>query len=415
MDADGFLRYRFSDVRVCRECVEDPDLQRYIAAADGEPGCSFCGADDAPTCGLLDFVEHVRECIAEEYDLAANWLPWESREGGWQWDPVWSTYDLIVDQLQIGFARAGSDELVGTLADCLGHDDWCERDPYGEDPLETLRLRWRQFCELTKHHTRFFLDRWTQPSSHESLGSRRPPTPAMTLTAIGDRIRRMDLFQTFPAGRAVYRARYIESDKFLRTPEDLGPPPPEYAVVANRMSPPGIVMFYAALDSETALRETATGPGRFAVGEFRVLRPLWLLDLTQLPKVPGFFATIPDSRPWGRQDAQFFRELVQDFTRPIARDDRLHIEYIPTQVVTEYCRLAFHHEHRTAPLDGIVYPSARNFGSPAVVLFADRAAVVGTTLARPEGDDVPWLKLVGVEHYLATGSFQFSPLGAPFE
>ena len=238
-------------------------------------------------------------------------------------------------------------------------------------------------------------------------------TPATMLSAIGDRILRMDLVQTFPAGSTLYRARCFEGDRFLRTPHELGPPPPEYAVVANRMSPPGIVMFYAALDSETALLKTATGAGRFAVGEFRVLRPLRLLDLTNLPPVPGFFASIPDTQPWGRPDARFFHELVRDFARPIDRDDRVHVAYIPTQVVTEYCRLAFHDEYDTEPLDGIVFPSARNAGRPAVVLFADRSAVVGIEPVRPESPDAKWLELVDVKYFERTPSRDIRSIAAP--
>ena len=404
------LREEYSDTRICRECVEEPDLRDYIAAADGEPGCSFCNEDDAPTCAFLEFMAHVRACIDGEYDSAANWLPWEGREGGWQAGRVWDTWDLIVDELEIGFAREGSDGLVSAMADFLGHDDWCEVDPFGEGPLDNLRLRWRQFCELIKHRSRFFLDRWASPPSDDSPFHRHPRTPAEILTAIGDRIWRMELFRTLPAKSSVYRARHCEREEFLSSPQDLGPPPEKRAVVANRMSPPGIVMFYGALDSKTALLETATAPGHFTVGEFRILRDLWLLDLTAVPDVPGFFASIPDSQPWDRLDAQFFSELVEDLTQPVARDDRIHVDYIPTQVVTEYCRMAFHHEYDTEPLDGIVYPSARNCGRPAVVLFADREAVAGM---ESENSSSPWLELIGAEHFEGTESFRFSPREMP--
>ena len=293
MDADEILRDRFRGTRLCSECVEEPDLQNYIASADGAPGCSFCECDDAPTCEFLDFMEHVRECIEAEYDLAANCLTWESAEGGWQFGSVWNTYELILDELQVGLARADSDELLKTMMDCLGHHDWCVRDPYGEHPLDALRFRWQEFRYLIKHRTRFFLDRWAPPLSDGSLGARHPPTPAAMLSAIGDRIQRLELIQNFPAGRSVYRARYCKNDHLLRTPNELGPAPPELAVVANRMSPPGIVMFYAAHDSETALAETATGPGRFSVGKFAVHRSCgcstlrtcrqFLASLTQYP------------------------------------------------------------------------------------------------------------------------------------
>ena len=381
MDIDDILRNRYRDTRLCSECVEEPDLQNYIASADGAHGCSFCDHDDAPTCEFLDFMEHVRECTEAEYDLAANFLSWESGEGGWQWGPVWNTSDLILHELQIGLVRAGSDELLEAMADCLGDHDWCVRNPYGENPLEALRVRWQQFCHLIKHRTRFFLDRWAPPISDGSLGVLHPPTPAEMLSAIGDRVLRLNLIRDFPADLTIYRARYCKDDQLLRTPEELGPP----------------------------------SPGTFSVGKFAVRRSLRLLDLTNLPEVPNFFASIQDSQPWGRLDAQFFSELVKDLTRPIARDDRVHIEYISTQVVIEYCRMAFHDEHHTAPLDGIVYPSARNCGRPSVVLFADRAAVVGIEPERPESPDVPWLELIDVEHFEATESLRFTPLELRFE
>ena len=402
MDTDDILQDQFRNTRLCSECIEERDLQEYIASFDGALGCSFCEYNDAPTCEFLTFMEHVTECVRAEYDLAANCLPWESGEGGWQWGPVWNTYDLILHELEIGLARADSDELLQAMVDCLGHRDWCVRNPYSEDPLDTLRVRWQQFCHLIKHRTRFFLDRWVPPVSDGSLGVRHPPTPADMLTAIGDRVQRLDLIQDYPAELTVYRARYCKNDQLLRTPEELGPPPPKRAVVANRMSPPGIVMFYAALDSETALAETATAPGTFSVGQFAVRRSLRLLDLTNLPEVPNFFASIHDSQPWGRLDAHFFSELVKDLTRPITRDDRVHIEYIPTQVVVEYFRMAFHDEHHSAPLDGIVYPSARNCGRESIVLFADRSAVVGIERERPENSDLPWLELIDVENFEAT-------------
>ena len=405
------LREKYSYTRICTECVEEPDLRDYIASADGEPGCSFCNEDDAPTCAFLEFMDHVRACIKGEYDSAANWLPWESKEGGWQAGRVWDTWDLIADELEIGFPREGGSELIGAMADLLGHDDWCEIDPFGEGPLENLRLKWQEFCELIKHHTRFFVARRASPPSDDLQFHRHPRTAAEVLSAIGERIWRMELFRTLPADSTIYRARYCERDEFLSTPQDLGPPPRERAVVANRMSPPGIVMFYGALDSETALLETATSPGHFTVGEFRVLRGLRLLDLTAVPEVPGFFASLPDSQPWGRQDAQFFSELVEDLTQPVARDDRIHVDYIPTQVVTEYCRMAFHHEYDTEPLDGIVYPSTRNCGRPAVVLFADREAVAG--IATVESSS-PWLELLNAEHFAGTESFRISPREMPF-
>jgi len=198
--------------------------------------------------------------------------------------------------------------------------------------------------------------------------------------------------------------RYQGSRPAFTLPGELGPPKCETAFVSNRMSPPGIVMFYGALDQQTALAETCKESGNYSVGRFRILRPLHVLDLTRVPEPPGFFAESLDSlREWGRHEALFFEEFVDDLTQPIERDDRVHLEYVPTQVVMEYFRRRFHRDLKTAPVDGVVYPSARHRGGLALALFCDRGQVAG--IDDDEGlfgpsDEVPWLELVGAESIL---------------
>lgn len=52
------------------------------------------------------------------------------------------------------------------------------------------------------------------------------------------------------------------------------------------------------------------------------------------------------------------------------RDDRIHIEYVPTQVVTESLRTRFDPGHGE-PLAGVLYGSSRNPGGVNVSLFID--------------------------------------------
>jgi hypothetical protein len=265
---------------------------------------------------------------------------------------------------------------------------------FGEDPLDALRAGWKRFCELLKYETRFFLDRYPVSTKYpESLNEGY--SPGQMLYAIGDRIVRMELSKRLDQGTKLYRVRRCKENIKLASPAELGPPDHTRAVMSNRMSPPGIVMIYAALDPETALAETVDEKGGlYAIAELSTRRPAHLLDLTRLPSVPGFFELLPDTQPWSRRDAQFFRDLVSDFSRPIARDDRVHIEYVPTQVFTEYCRLALHRDYGSQPFEGILYPSARNTGHAALVLFADRRAVSGAT----DDDSSAWIDLATVEY-----------------
>lgn len=397
MDYEEIEKQEHKHDALCASCVEEEDLTEFIRSSDGEPGCAFCGKKDAPTCHFGDFIDHVKSCMQGEYDLAANWLAYESAEGGYLWGDVWDTPDLITDQMGIGLPRDDDGSLLNAMAEAIGYLDWCVADPYGEDPLDALRAGWERFTRLLRHYTRFFLDRSPAPQFDRY-------TPAQILEAIGERIARMELSQKMPENTRLLRVRQcVNGAAPYSTPTELGPPDSQQAVLSNRMSPPGVVMFYAAFDPDTALAETVSGTGTYAVAEFRTLRSARVLDLSHLPDVPGFFAEVPDSRPWTRRDAIFFWDLVADFTKPIARDNRVHVEYIPTQVFTEYCRLVWHTEqpdYSSTPLEGIIYPSARVPGHQAVVLFANRNSLRGAdkdTIVVPETDDT-WLELVNVTY-----------------
>ena len=167
--------------------------------------------------------------------------------------------------------------------------------------------------------------------------------------------------------------------------------------MSNRMSPPGIVMFYVSDNPETALRETARSPGVFAVGEFKTLREARVLDLADIPRVPSIFEGIPDVLEYDpRPPTIFLNYFATEVSKPIAGDRRIHIEYIPTQVITEYFRTEF--RHYSARIDGIRYSSARHSDHFSLVLFATQDDLVGGSLATgtvcfsetPE----PWIELM---------------------
>ena len=399
IDSRDFSRNEFKGLWICSNCVHEPDLQKFISNINTDSECSFCSGNDAPTCEFLKFADYVEKCMRTEYDLAVDNLGWDKGEGGWQFAQTWDTHDLVINELGIEFDPDSNSSVLQTLLNVLGNHDWCVTNPYGVSPLDELRVDWKRFCNLIQHETRFFLDRWAPSLPDGDMGEPEPLTPIELLSAIGTRIQSMQLFRTLRTRSIVYRARHCEKNHYLSTPDELGPPPWEKAVLANRMSPPGIVMFYGALDSSTAISETITKPASCSVGKFVIHRSLKLLDLTCVPSVPSIFAKQQAYQRWSRVDAQFFKELVDDLTKPIARDAHIHIEYIPTQVVTEYCRLVFHVEHTTNKLDGILYPSARNPGGESLVLFADRSAVIGIDNETDGRSRDAWLELVDVEDF----------------
>jgi len=129
------------------------------------------------------------------------------------------------------------------------------------------------------------------------------------------------------------RARYS-------TAKDLGAPPPE-AAAQSRMSPAGIPMFYAADDAETALAETVDPPRTrvkaATIGTFETTDDCRIVDLRRLPAPPSYFDDSPEARAL-QAPLGFLHGFRHDVSARIERDGRIHVEYVPTQVVCEYLR-----------------------------------------------------------------------------
>ena len=64
------------------------------------------------------------------------------------------------------------------------------------------------------------------------------------------------------------------------------------------------------------------------------------------------------------------REFAKAIAEPVQKDDKERIEYVPTQIVTEYFRHAIGVDG-TTPIDGIMYRSSRSTGGVCYVLFVD--------------------------------------------
>jgi hypothetical protein len=98
-----------------------------------------------------------------------------------------------------------------------------------------------------------------------------------------------------------------------------------------------------------------------------------------------------DTQAHNRQEIGFLRDLAVDIAKPVARDDRVHIEYVPTQIVAEYFRTIARVDDR--PLDGIAWNSGVADGK-SLVLFATPKSIERAA----RHTDSPWLRLIGVEN-----------------
>ena len=373
---------------VCVGCFDDPGMVNFVWANAVATECSFCGNwSDGPFAASIVLVsDHFLDCLFTEYDLAGNQLGWDGSEGGWI-GANWDASELLME-IEFEFPQDNGEELVDHLFGEYADQQFCEVNAYGLDDDAMAKYSWEKFRRVTMNERRYFFMDYDD-DDFEVYG------PGEVLSAIFDFAEHSDLFKKLPAGTRLFRARWEGREPRLETTEELGPPPADGAIQANRMSPAGIPMFYACDEESTALEETANGPGYFAVGQFESTRDAILLDLTALSPVPSLFVRISDSAEiHPRKALKFLHHVADQVSLPIERGDRNHVDYVPTQVVAEYIRSRVIWEG--SRIDGVKYESSVHPGHASYVLFANQANIHSTT-ARQFPED-HWLRLLSVSH-----------------
>ena len=337
----------FTDESVCAGCVNDDALEKTLRESGGENRCcDFCGSGPAaPLDTLLGaFVKGLRN----EYEDAIDGVGWDGREGGYQWNPQWDTYDLI-ESVHDYWDIFSSEELLDAVCAAVHDITWVEKDFITRRRDDVLTEAWDRFCEAVKHRTRFVV--WLLKPERCDLDPGEM-VPAKILEHITKLFGPLDLVRTLSVGHRVWRAR-PHSDPIENTASELGTVPEDRSFRANRMSPAGIPMFYGAADPDTAIEEVASSSERNHVTwcQFELTEDLRVVDLTRLPAVPSMF----DPRLGRlRREIRFLHTFVEQLS---ARVEPAHedIEYVPTQIVTEYLLHVLDEGERVS---GLVYQSS---------------------------------------------------------
>jgi len=373
-DEEGFTSLRAAEgLVVCDRCIDDPDVQTYIRDKAESLDCDFCARRAktrliaAPLTGVIEFI---LVALDREYERAVEALGFESAEGGYQ-GAHWDSSELIDDVVGLEFPLDHVGRLRDVIVECLGDEPWCERNPYSLRDDELYITSWEDFCKYVKFEHRYFF----QQSNRQVMDHGETLSPGRLLKFIGRVCNSHGLIRTLPARSMLYRARQVKPGEVLRTGLEFGPPPKQYAVRSNRMSPAGIVMFYASDEVATSVAEIDDNPKLgISVGTFSTRRDATLLDLTRLQRPYRFFEQQPEASELNRDVLSFLNSFVASVSAKVEAGDREHVDYVPTQIVTEWFRTIFTHERN--PIDGICYPSAQNRGGRSYVLFADSEQII---------------------------------------
>ena len=381
MEEEESRGYSRTDKAICASCFDDYAIRDFIAKNATGPVCSFCGQRDireniaADGNAVLAFV--LRGLWSEYSDVDTEGVPYDSEDDEYI-IPVYSNYDLFHEEL----ADITDDEDVRDwLINTIHNHQWCEKDPGVLSPAQGLVAGWRDFCDAVRYKTRFlFFDSRPKRGPDEPTDIGEEPFyvyPAELLEELADAVKQLSLTTPLAAGTLIYRARPHETAIRFASATELGPPHPDQAT-AGRMNAAGIVVFYGALDDETALSEKPGNEAAISIGTFQLTREAQVLDLTNLPTVPCIFDR---QRRQLRVPIAFIRKFHNDIIEPVQPDRQEHIEYVPTQVVTEFIKLRFT-DQQGKKLDGIMYPSSQRCEGRNLVLFATQENIEGIQTER---------------------------------
>lgn len=229
---------------------------------------------------------------------------------------------------------------------------------------------WDRFKNVVLYNSRYFFTQETD-NFHDS-SEEIPPHQFLNQFALYVGPESLNLIKDLPRDTDIFRVRVHDNSKEYTKASELGAPPTKLATRPNRMSPAGISMFYGAFDINTAILETYESKDEtqtITIGKFANIKNLKLLDLAHLPSIPSVFDV--DHRGL-THPLRFLYEFRQSISEIVERDDRVHIDYVPTQVVTEYFRRVYKLPN-DEKIDGIIYKSSRDGGKEACVLFIDNS------------------------------------------
>jgi hypothetical protein len=361
------------DFNVCGKHFDDKDILKFIREK-GDPNlkCSFCDEteDEIEITNKItwdDLLGRIVPCIKHFYDDPANGLSYVSAEGGY----LGNTYDTL-ELLQDVIGIDAESEVVEEIANSITQEIWTEAEFYGETYTDHLNYTWEAFSKLVKYKVRYVFNDVEVKSGHYDLSHK----PFLILKDIGRFISQLNLIITVPEKSNFFnqniffhRARQHKVTDKVSACQDIGSAPNKFAR-ANRFSAEGISIFYGAEDEDTAIKEVINTDKKsefISIGKFYPAKGLNLVDLRNISKI-GFFDT---DNVKLIEPARFLRMFVASISQKLEKDGNERIEYVPSQIVTEYLAHVLPSSLKRN-VHGIVYKSVQNEDKDCYAIFADR-------------------------------------------
>lgn len=347
-----------TDKRVCRICLKEDNIYNSLKNIYGKMAkCSYCN-NLKKTIPVTTVAEEIEKGISFEYKEAG--MEYFSPETDTYTIPVKKTEDILYFEYDNNNAKFCND-----ICECIDPQDDRHWYNWDERYLEDLHINdeWKTFCDIVKYETRYVF--FIQPNEG------RYNKISKIFDFIAKAIDKLNLRKEVSSDHEFFRGRMHTIDENLANESALAAPSREYAQM-NRMSAEGISLFYGANDVKTVIAEIYDPNYNFVtVTGFTNKDPLFLLDLrSNQIKPPSLFDKKNRSN---RSYIRFLKNFVTEITKSI--DKSSEIDYIPTQILTEYFRYIDQHG---CYLDGIAYSSSKNPKGICYALFFNHNECIKT-------------------------------------
>jgi hypothetical protein len=341
---------------ICGNCIGENYLKKYINRNGSQDTCSYCQKVNN-VIEFNDVIEIANKGLSHFYDDPYNEYSREYAEYAEEAGFLYQAPDLVREYFDC--EKAVYDDIVSRLPD----QSWCKKEWTRFDASEENIFTWESFKKLTKHELRFFFNLKKGFCDDDNIGYTRPNDILKTILNISSRIK---LFRELKKGTIIYRAR---SGEHL-SKDELCSPAPCQSTYSNRFSPEGISMFYGSEDKNTSLLEIHQCSD-CSIGQWKLLQDILIYDLTKFQFKDGkysyreFPSIFDEKHRKYYYDYKFILDFSSDMSKEVNKNKHENIDYIPTQIVTEYLKL------NKKDLKGICYYSSIN-GHKNYCLFLDK-------------------------------------------
>jgi len=331
----------------CVNCFVSPTLKEHIDSDGNVRDCDFCSSEDVKCVavfGLYDFfrpifgmyreIEYGTDYFEDDDPIKHGELLPRLIENDWH--PIFS------DDFDEGKLDDFWDSLVET--------DWYDKD---DPPIDLSSLYTdveKEFEDFWGSFTFYITNKRRFTIEDENLKHFIEFLPEM-LSGIEVKVEKDEKY---------YRTRLESGDETEPLPkEKMGAPPPENTLTGGRANPPGIPFLYLSDDPKTAISEKRPWKGaKVSVATFKTIKDIQLVDLSSKFIIDDPFA-YGDELQFVVSEKYLLWRLGRSLSKPV-NPNKLSVEYIPTQYLTEIIR--------NMNYDGLIYPSALGKGKN-IVLF----------------------------------------------